>query len=430
MTSPFTIISSLAGIPVGIKDLFSVRGVHTEACSNILKGYKSPFDATVISKLRNDGALFIGKTNMDEFACGGSNEYSSYGAVHNPWDLSKVAGGSSGGSAASVASGQVSYALGTDTGGSVRQPASLCGISGLKPSYGRNSRFGVIAMASSFDTVGVFARSAKDISYVMETIAGHDKYDATTPKVEVPKYSKMLDVPLSDMTFGVPKEYFGEGVELGVIDAVEQAIEDIKKTGAKIKEVSMPHTKYALAVYYVIVPAEISANMARYDGIRFGDGLGDSSDEAKDLIDYYFKVRDKGFGAEMKRRIMIGTYTLSSGYIDAYFKKALKVRTLIKRDFEEVFEEVDALLTPVSPFVAWDIGSKNDNPLAMYMSDLLTVPASVAGVPAMSVPCGFSENLPVGLQIIGPSFREDLVLNIGHQYQQITDWHTKKPKNQ
>lgn len=398
----------LSGIPFGIKDLFCAKGYESTACSRILKGFRSPYDATVIERLHKEGVVFIGRTNMDEFACGASTEHSCYGVTKNPHDLERVPGGSSGGSAAAVADNMCFGALGTDTGGSIRQPASLCGCYGFKPTYGRVSRYGVMAMASSWDTVGPFARSVKDIAVIMQSLAGKDLRDATMPDRPVPDYSACLTGDIKGLKIGVPKEYFGEGVTSEVKTVVMGAIDGLKKKGAKIKEISLPTTKYAIAVYYISMPAELSANLARYDGVRFGLGFDKA---VKDLDAYYEEVRGAGFGPEIKRRIIIGTYLLSAGYYDAYYKKAQQVRTFIIEDFDRVFDEVDVLCAPVSPFPAFKLGENLENPLAMYMADALTIPASAAGLPALSVPCGLSKGgLPIGMQIIGRQFEEEVVM--------------------
>lgn len=417
--------SPLHGVPVGLKDIFNTKGVKTTCCSNIIKEFVPPYDATVVQKLRDAGMVMLGKTNMDEFACGSSTEHSCFGVTRNPWDLERVAGGSSGGSAAVVAADMAYYSLGTDTGGSIRQPASLCGTVGLKVTYGRVSRSGVTAMASSWDTIGPFTKTVRDAALVLQEIAGHDKRDATTPKVDVPDYSKALTGHIKGLKIGLPKEYFGEGIDPEVEKVVRGAIKQLESLGAEVKEVSLPYTRYAVAVYYVAMPAELSANLARFDGVRYG-----SKPEAavEDMIDYYFQARSEGFGDEIKRRIMIGTYVLSAGYYDAYYKKAQQVRTLIIRDFENVFQEVDVLATPVSPDPAFKIGEKADDPLSMYLADVFTIPVSCAGVPALSVPCGFTaQKLPVGLQLIGPQFQEERLLQVGHAYEQSTGWHKERP---
>lgn len=419
-------MSDLAGVPVGLKDIFNTKGVRTTCCSNIIREFVPPYNATVVDKLNDAGMVMTGKLNMDEFACGSSTEHSCFGVTKNPWNTELVAGGSSGGSAAAVAADMSFYSLGTDTGGSIRQPASLCGVVGLKVTYGRVSRSGVTAMASSWDTVGPMAKTVEDAATVLQVIAGRDERDSTTPPVKVPDYRKNLGASIKGLKIGMPKEYFGEGINPDVEKTIRTAIKEYEKLGAEVREVSLPYTKYALAVYYVAMPAELSANLARFDGIRFGSG---PKEPANDLIDYYYKVRDQGFGDEIKRRIMVGTYVLSSGYYDAYYKKAQKVRTLIVRDFENVFKEVDVLMCPVSPIPAFAVGEKVDDPLSMYFADVFTIPVSCAGVPAISLPCGFTgEKLPVGLQIIGPQFSEDSLLKVASAYEQVTEWHKMKPE--
>ena len=403
----------LMGVPSGIKDIFNTRGVRTTCCSPGLRDFVPPYSATVVEKLFDSGAVMIGKTNMDEFACGASTEHSCFGVTKNPLDLSKVAGGSSGGSAAAVADKMCTYALGTDTGGSIRQPASFCGIYGMKVTYGRVSRSGVTAMASSWDTVGSFARSVEDIAHVLGVIAGRDRRDMTTPDVPVPDYLKSLGKGVKGLKIGLPKEYFSGGVEKETRDVVMKAVKKLEKEGAKIVEVSLPSTKYAIAVYYICMPAELSANLARYDGIRYGKKAIKNDG---DLVDFYFETRGAFFGDEIKRRIMIGTYVLSAGYMDAYYKKAMKVRTKIIQDFAEAFKKVDVLIGPVSPFPAFGIGDKVNDPLAMYTADALTIPASAAGLPSLACPCGVSAGgLPIGLQVIAPQFKEGLCLQVGER---------------
>ncbi|MBU1018617.1 Asp-tRNA(Asn)/Glu-tRNA(Gln) amidotransferase subunit GatA [Patescibacteria group bacterium] len=407
----------LSGIPMGIKDIYCVKGWECTAASKILKGFKPPYDATAISKLRDSGTVLLGRTNMDEFACGASTEHSCFGPTKNPHDLARVPGGSSGGSAASVADDMCLGAMGTDTGGSVRQPASLCGCVGLKVTYGRTSRFGVMAMASSWDTISPFAKTTEDAALILQEIAGKDPKDSTTPDKSVPNYTEALTGDVRGLKIGVPKEYFGEGVEEETASKVMEAVRALEKAGAILKEVSLPNMKYAIALYYIAMPAELSANLARYDGIRFGRK---PSDTGEDLMDYYRNARTEGFGEEIKRRIMIGTYVLSAGYYDAYYKKAQQVRTLVIRDFDRVFEEVDVLCGPVSPYPAFKLGENLDDPLKMYMADLLTIPASAAGIPGLSVPCGKSSGgLPIGLQIMGRQFDEETVLQVGDAWEKI-----------
>ncbi len=419
-------IPILAGIPLALKDLFNMKGSFTTSGSLMLANYKSPYDASVVTKLKEVDALIVGKNNMDEFACGVSNETSYFGPVLNPWDKTRVPGGSSGGSAAAVAAGQVFYALGTDTGGSIRQPASLCGVVGFKPSYGRVSRFGVNAMASSWDHVGPITRTVKDAALVMNVIAGKDPYDATMPDRPVLDYTAELDDGISGMTIGVPKEFFEEGVDEEVQDIVRSALKECEALGATLKEVSLPMMKYGVAIYYVTTPGELSTNLARLDGVRFGYK---PEGEFKNIHEYYAASRGDSFGDEIKRRTMIGTFVLSAGYADAYYKQAQRVRTLVIEDFARVFKEVDVLMAPSSPTVAFKIGEKLDDPLAMYMCDVLTIPANAAGIPAISIPCGFnSEGLPVGLQIMGPQFEESLVLKVAYTYEQATKWHKLHPE--
>ena len=420
-----TLASPLDGIPVALKDIFNTKDVKTTCSSNIIKDFVPPYNATVVDKLIKAGMVMTGKVNMDEFACGGSTQYTIHGPTRNPWDRDYVPGGSSGGSAAAVAADMAIYALGTDTGGSIRQPASFCGVTGLKVTYGRVSRSGVTAMASSWDTIGPVTKTVEDAAIVLQQIAGQDPYDSTTPPKPVPDYSADLAKGVKGMKIGVPKEYFAEGIDPEVEKAVRSGLKELEKLGATIKEVSLPYTKYAVAVYYIVMPAELSANLARFDGIRYGTK---PSTEAKDLMEYYYKARAEGFGDEIKRRIMIGTYVLSAGYYDAYYKKAQRVRSLIIKDFESIFGEVDVLVTPVAPTPAFKIGEKIDDPLSMYLADVFTIPVSCAGVPGLSVPCGFSGGgLPIGMQIIGPQFSEDRILQVGAAYQNATDWHTKKP---
>jgi aspartyl-tRNA(Asn)/glutamyl-tRNA(Gln) amidotransferase subunit A len=420
-------LSHIAGVPAGLKDIFNTKGVKTTCCSGIIKDFVPPYNATVVDKLEKADFVLSGKLNMDEFACGGSTEHSYFGVTRNPWDLKRVSGGSSGGSAAAVAADLAFYTLGTDTGGSIRQPASLCGVVGLKVTYGRVSRSGVTAMASSWDTVGPITKTVKDAAMVLQVIAGQDERDSTTLKFAIPDYSKNLGKSIKGLKIGIPKEYFGEGIDPEVLRNVQAAIKEYEKLGAKLVDVSLPYTKYSVAVYYVAMPAELSANLARFDGIRFGSK---PAQNAKDLIDYYYKVRDEGFGDEIKRRIMIGTYVLSSGYYDAYYRRAQKVRTLIIEDFNKVFKDVDVLMGPVSPIPAFKIGEKINDPLSMYLADIFTIPVNCAGLPAMSLPCGFTqEGLPVGLHIIGPQFSEDLLLNVGSAYEQATEWYKTKPSN-
>lgn len=421
-----TAVSPLAGIPVALKDVMCTKGVPTTACSNILKDFTAPYDATVVKKLQAAGMVMLGKTNTDEFTCGASTETSCYGTSHNPWDVTRTPGGSSGGSAAAVAADECIYAMGTDTGGSIRQPAAYCGITGLKVTYGRVSRFGVISMASSLDTVGPMTKSVWDAAAVLQQIAGHDDHDTTTPQVPVDDYlAGLLEADVQGLTIGLPKEYFISGTDPEVEQAVHAAVKVLEAKGAKIKQISLPHTPYALAVYYVICPSEVSANMSRYDGIRMGPGPRKSP---KDLEEYYFNARGEGFGDEVKRRIMIGTYALSSGYYDAYYIKAQKVRTLVKRDFDEAFKEVDVIITPVAPSTAFKIGEHANDPIKMYLEDVFTVSINIAGIPGLAVPVGFASNkMPIGMQILGPHFSEKKLLRVGAAYQRETQWHSMRP---
>jgi aspartyl-tRNA(Asn)/glutamyl-tRNA(Gln) amidotransferase subunit A len=416
-------VQPLCGIPWACKDVISTRGVETTAGSQILRGYIPPFDATVVTRLREAGAVMLGKTNCDEFAMGSSNENSGYGPVRNPWDRDRVPGGSSGGSAAAVAAQLALMALGTDTGGSVRQPAALCGLVGLRPSYGRVSRYGIVAFSSSQDQVGPLTWDVRDCALVLNVIAGHDPLDGTTVPRSPEDFARELGREPKGLRFGVPKEYVVKGTEPGVVKAFRAAVRDFERLGGKVQEVSLPLTDVALAVYYVISPAECSANLARYDGVRFGPRV-----EGSDYLDTYRRTRGAGFGPEVKRRIMLGTYALSAGYYDAYYKKAQQVRTLIKREFDAVLEKVDFLLTPTSPTVAFPLGAKTADPLQMYLADVDTLPVNIAGLPAVSIPCGLSDGLPVGLQIIGRAFDEARLLGVAHAYEQSTSHHEQRPK--
>ncbi len=425
----------LIGIPLAIKDVICVQGVPTTCGSHILENFIPPFEATVIEKLRAAQAVFLGKTNTDEFAMGSSTENSAYFTTHNPWDLTRVPGGSSGGSAASVAAGECLGALGSDTGGSVRQPASLCGLVGIKPTYGRVSRYGLVAFASSLDQIGTLGKDVTDAALLLGAIAGYDWRDSTSVNVAVPDYRAPLRPEGSSRPFGsdllqglrvgVPQEYFVEGMQPEVEQAVQAAIEQLAALGAEIIELSLLHTEYALPVYYLIAPAEASANLARYDGVKYGYRVPD----AVDLDDAYRRTRQFGFGAEVKRRIMLGTYALSAGYYDAYYLRARQVRTLIKRDFDEAFEQVDVIAAPTAPTTAFRIGEKVEDPLQMYLSDIFTLSVNLAGICGLSIPCGFDEaGLPIGLQIMGPAFGEEVVLRAAHAYEQATDWHTRRPE--
>ncbi|MHB8645589.1 MAG: Asp-tRNA(Asn)/Glu-tRNA(Gln) amidotransferase subunit GatA [Thermomicrobiales bacterium] len=408
----------LTGIPVALKDVLVTTDAPTTAGSKILAGYRSPYDATVVEKLRAQGAVFLGKTNTDEFAMGSSTENSAYGATHNPWgDLDRVPGGSSGGSAAAVAAREAMGALGSDTGGSIRQPAGFCGVVGMKPTYGRVSRYGLIAFASSLDQIGPFARTVEDAAIILAAIAGHDPLDSTSLDVPVPAYRAMLTGDIRGVRLGVPAEYFVEGMQPEVEAAVRAAIVEFARLGAEIVPISLPYTKYALATYYIIAPAECSANLARFDGVKYG-----YAHQAGDLRDSYELTRGEGFGPEVKRRIMLGTYALSSGYYDAYYIKAQKTRTLIKRDFDEAFTHVDAIVAATSPTVAFKLGEKVQDPLAMYLNDILTIPANMAGIPGISLTCGFADGLPIALQVLGPALGEEICLRVAHAYEQATPW--------
>jgi aspartyl-tRNA(Asn)/glutamyl-tRNA(Gln) amidotransferase subunit A len=415
----------LAGIPVAIKDVIATEGVRTTCSSRMLEHFVPPYDATVMSRLRAAGAVMLGKTNMDEFAMGSSTENSAFFPTRNPWDLERVPGGSSGGSASAVAAGEAMVALGSDTGGSVRQPAALTNTTGLKPTYGRVSRYGLVAFASSLDQIGPLARSARDAAIMLSVIAGHDVLDSTSVDVPVPDYLAALSGDVRGLRIGIPREYLVEGVEPGVRTAVEQAIETFKSLGAEVGEVSLPHTRFGVAAYYIIAPAEASANLARYDGVKYGFA---ERDEEESLIDFVMKTREQGFGTEVKRRIMLGTYALSSGYYDAYYLKAEKTRTLIRQDFDIAFERFDVLLGPTTPTVAFKIGEKVSNPYAMYLNDVFTIPANLAGIPGVSIPAGFSEGLPVGLQLLGPAFGEATILRTADAFQRVTDYHQQWPQ--
>jgi aspartyl-tRNA(Asn)/glutamyl-tRNA(Gln) amidotransferase subunit A len=413
----------LLGIPLAIKDIICVEGVPTTCGSRMLEEFVPPFNATVVDKLLAAGAVILGKTNLDEFAMGSSTENSAFFPTRNPWDVSRVPGGSSGGSAAAVAAGLALGALGSDTGGSVRQPAALCGVVGLKPSYGRVSRWGLVAFASSLDQIGTLGRSVADAALLLGTIAGYDPRDSNSMNIPVPDYGAALTGSIADLRVGVPKEYFIEGMQADVESAVRTAIATLADLGAKVVEVSLPHTEYAVPVYYLIAPAEASANLARYDGMRYGLSL-----DGQDLWDSYRQTRGQGFGAEVKRRIMLGTYALSAGYYDAYYLKAGKVRTLIRRDFDQALEQCDVLVAPTSPTTAFRIGEKVDDPLQMYLADIFTLALSLAGLCGLSVPCGFDRaGLPVGLQIMGGAFEEATVLRVAHAYEQATEWHKRRP---
>ncbi len=415
---------ALTGVPLAHKDIFCTDGVKTSCASKMLDNFIAPYDATIIEKFKHDGAVMLGKTNMDEFAMGSSNENSYYGAVSNPWDLERVPGGSSGGSAAAVAASLAPAATGTDTGGSIRQPAALCGISGIKPTYGRVSRYGMIAFGSSLDQGGPLARSAEDCAVLLQTMAGFDPRDSTSIDRPVPDYSERLDEDISGLKIGLPAEYFAEGLDAGVAKVIESAIDEYRKLGAEIVDIQLPNSKLSIPVYYIVATAECSSNLSRFDGVRFGHRC----DNPVDLEDLYRRSRDEGFGDEVKRRIMIGTYALSAGYYDAYYLKAQQLRRLIKQDYEKAFNQVDIILCPVTPEVAFKQGAKTDDPVSMYLQDIYTLALNLAGLPGMSIPAGFSQGLPVGMQLIGNYFNEPGLLNVAHQFQQATDWHMKTPE--
>ncbi|KIQ93757.1 Glutamyl-tRNA(Gln) amidotransferase subunit A [Anoxybacillus thermarum] len=413
----------LFGMPIGIKDNIVTKGLRTTCASKILYNFDPIYDATVVERLHQADAVTIGKLNMDEFAMGSSTENSGFQLTRNPWDLERVPGGSSGGSAAAVAAGEVPFALGSDTGGSIRQPAAFCGVVGLKPTYGRVSRYGLVAFASSLDQIGPITRNVEDNAYLLQVIAGLDPMDSTSANVDVPDYVSALTGDIKGLKIAVPKEYLGEGVSEEVRQSVLQALKVLESLGATWEEVSLPHSKYALATYYLLASSEASANLARFDGVRYGY----RTDNAKNLMEMYKQTRSEGFGNEVKRRIMLGTFALSSGYYDAYYKKAQKVRTLIKQDFENVFEKYDVIIGPTTPTPAFKIGEKTSDPLTMYANDILTIPVNLAGVPGISIPCGFVNGLPVGLQIIGKHFDESTIYRVAHAFEQATDYHKQKP---
>jgi len=422
---------ALEGIPISIKDNICTQSYNTECCSEILKGFKPPYDATVIKKLREAGEIILdAKTNMDEFAFGSSTENSCFGPTHNPWNIECVPGGSSGGSAAAVAADEAIFALGSDTGGSIRQPASFCGIVGLKPTYGRVSRYGLIAFASSLDQIGPLTKDTRDSAILMNIISGFDPNDSTSVNTEVPDYTKGLINDIQGIRIGIPKEYFVAGLNSEVKKVVEEAINKLKELGANYQTVSLPHAEYAVPVYYIIATAEASSNLARFDGVQYGSRTKNQKPKTKNqLIEMYKKTRGEGFGEEAKRRIILGTFALSHGYYDAYYLRALKVRTLIKQDFDKVFQEFDCIITPTSPTTAFKIGEKIKDPLKMYLSDIYTISANLAGIPAISVPCGFTKNgLPVGLQILAKHFDEEMLFRVAYAYEQNTPWHEMKPK--
>jgi len=417
-------LQPLTGIPLALKDIYCTQGFRTTCGSRILETFVPPYDATVVVKLREAGAVFTGKANMDEFAMGSSTETSYYGVTRNPWDLERIPGGSSGGSAAAVAADECIAALGSDTGGSIRQPAALCGVVGMKPTYGRVSRFGLIAFASSLDQIGPFTKDVEDCAILLNTIAGHDPRESTSVPVEVPDYRAFLNRGVEGWTVGIPKEYFIEGIDPEVRAAVEQAIKTVEGMGAKCREISLPHTEFCVAVYYIIAPAEASSNLARYDGVKYGF----RASECRDLLDMYKKTRSAGFGAEVKRRIMLGTYSLSSGYYDAYFKKASQVRSLIKGDFETALQSCDVILTPTTPTPAFKIGEKTDDPMQMYLSDIFTISANLAGIPGISVPCGYSQGgLPIGVQFLAGHFEEGKLIQIASAYEKSAQNEKRRP---
>jgi len=416
--------SKLYGLPIGIKDNIVTKGLRTTAASKILENFDPIYDATVIQKLQQAETVTIGKLNMDEFAMGSSNENSGFKKTFNPWNLDRVPGGSSGGSAASVAAGEVLFSLGSDTGGSIRQPASFCGVVGIKPTYGLVSRFGLIAFASSLDQIGPITRNVEDNAFLLKAIAGHDEMDSTSANVNIPDYIASLTGDIKGLKIAVPKEYLGEGVNEEVRKSVMDALIILERLGATWEEVSLPHSKYALATYYLLSSSEASANLARFDGVRYGY----RTPNAENLLDMYKMTREEGFGEEVKRRIMLGTFALSAGYYDAHYKKAQKVRTLIKQDFEKVFEQYDVIIGPTAPTPAFKLGENTRDPLTMYANDILTIPVNLAGVPAISVPCGFDKGLPLGLQIIGRHFDESTVYKVAHAFEQATDFHKQQPE--
>ena len=416
-------VAPLTGIPLAIKDVICTKDITTTCGSRMLENFKPPYDAAVMERLNADGVVMLGKTNMDEFAMGSSTEHSAFYPTHNPWDLERAPGGSSGGSAAAVAAGMAMGALGSDTGGSIRQPGALCNVLGLKPTYGRVSRFGLVAFASSLDQIGPFARTARDAALLLQAIAGPDPRDSTASNKPVPDYTAALTGSIKGMRIGVPEEYWVEGTQHGVVKAVREDIELLREMGAEVSDVSLSHTRYGVAAYYIIAPAEASANLARYDGVKYGYSYQDTDDMWEALE----KTRQYGFGREVKRRIMIGTYALSSGYYDAYYKQAEKVRALITQDFDRAFERFDALVSPASPTVAFRIGEISD-PYQMYLQDVFTIPANLAGICGVSIPGGFSEGLPVGLQLLGNALAEDVILRVADAFEQVTDYHTRWPK--
>ena len=414
----------LLGVPIALKDLICMKDTRTTCASHILENFVSPYDATVVKQLKEAGAVVIGKTNMDEFAMGSSNENSYFHVTKNPWDLERVPGGSSGGSGAAVAANQCMGALGSDTGGSIRQPAAFCGVTGLKPTYGRVSRFGLVAFASSLDQIGPMTKTAEDAAILMNVIGGHDPMDSTSADMPLPDFTAALAKNVKGLKVGIPKEYFAEGLDTDVEKGVREAVKTLESMGMKTVEVSLPHTEYAVATYYILACAEASANLSRYDGVKYGY----RSEHADNLMEMYTNTREEGFGEEVKRRILLGTFVLSSGYYDAYYLKGQKARTLIKQDFEEAYKKCDLMVGPIAPVPAFKLGEKLDDPLQMYLSDIFTISANLAGIPAMSIPCGQSlNNLPIGLQLMGKHFDEETLLNVAHQYQTTTDHHLKHP---
>ena len=418
-------IGILEGIPLGVKDNMCTKGIKTTCASQILANFVPPYESTVTQKLKDAGTVIVGKTNLDEFAMGGSTENSSFQTTANPWDLSRVPGGSSGGSAAAVAAGECIVSLGSDTGGSIRQPASLCGVVGMKPTYGLVSRFGLVAFGSSLDQIGPFSRTVEDAAILLNALAGHDPNDSTSLKVDIPDYTSYLQPELKKgLKVGIITETFGDGLDPVVAETVKKAIAQLKEMGAEVKEISCPRFRYGIAAYYIIAPSEASANLARFDAVRYG-----LRKESDNLLDMYTNTRAAGFGKEVKRRIMLGTYALSSGYYDAYYLKAQKVRTLIKQDFDRAFEDVDVLVAPTAPTTAFKTGDKTADPLSMYLLDLMTIPVNLAGLPGISIPCGFdSQGLPIGLQLISNVLREDVLFHIAHAYEQATEWHRQQPE--
>ncbi|MBF0569400.1 MAG: Asp-tRNA(Asn)/Glu-tRNA(Gln) amidotransferase subunit GatA [Candidatus Omnitrophica bacterium] len=416
-------------LPIGIKDNICIKGQLATCASRILAGFRPPYDAGVIERIKAKGGVILGGLNMDEFAFGSSTETSAYGITCNPWDLERVPGGSSGGSAAAVAAGQAVWALGSDTGGSIRQPAAFCGVVGLKPTYGRVSRYGLIAFGSSLDQIGPFTKDVRDCALLLNIIAGFDQRDSTSVDKPVPDYTRALVKDVKGLRIGIPKEYFIDGIQLEVLKAVREAVESLKKQGAVVKEISLPHTEYAVATYYIVATAEASSNLARFDGVQYGLRAYPDKPGKTALIDMYETTRQKGFGNEAKRRIMLGTYVLSSGYYDAYYLRAQKVRTLIKQDFDRAFAECDAIICPTSPTTAFKIGEKANDPLSMYLSDIFTIPANLAGIPGISIPCGFDDKkLPIGLQIMTKAFDEETLLRVAYSYEQAHPWHSQRAK--